>query len=98
MCECIPLTRHTSSLNLNNSIVFHHPGIVLCLSFPVSVDINSINCNLYMIHYFKCVTGVLCNVCNHSLYDMDIGPAGSTLGIGTGNVRASRTGPGPNIP
>ena len=33
-------------------------------------------------------------------YDMDIGPAGSTytLGIGTGNARASRTGPGPNIP
>ena len=30
--------------------------------------------------------------------DMDIGLAGSTLDIGTGNACASRTGPDPNIP
>ena len=31
-------------------------------------------------------------------YNVDIGPAGRTLGIGTGNVCAFRTGPGPNHP
>ena len=32
------------------------------------------------------------------LIDVDIGPLEvHTLGIGTGNARASRTGPGPNI-
>ena len=36
----------------------------------------------------------------HKSYDVDIGPAGSAYFtyVGTGNVRASRTGPGPNIP